>query len=356
MAHSLTGVLLLLPVLSARSLIDAMGSKQDTQEQITQELRYQSSLDLSEEAYNAIRHLPLAKDLQQTARQQLVGRLEFYCQQQRPLFARVLDLLQGQVLPLLQQGALAGSAEWVSQEALFSQHAVCVDMLLDVLTDRGFKATYCKETVVVPVSIDSASGNITVRAQPQHRFRFSLEQVGEREASMLKALEIAARITEAARSNMVAAAQSRADAAAAQQQQSPNSMVGMASMAGLHPAAPITESFIPEHLNHEAKAKRAQDLRRVTLTALTQRPIYAASSASAAAASAAAATAAAAAGQGGVAGSCSSQGCGSSSSCSSSSACQAKDDEDNVLTIHRCLRPELNCGHAEELEVVEASA
>jgi hypothetical protein len=36
-------------------LIDACGSPADTQEQIRQELRYQSSLDLSEEAYSAIR-------------------------------------------------------------------------------------------------------------------------------------------------------------------------------------------------------------------------------------------------------------------------------------------------------------
>lgn len=304
-----------------------------------QELRYQSSLDLSEEAYNAIRHLPLAKDLQQTARQQLVGRLEFYCQQQRPLFGRVLDILQSQVLPLLQQGALAGSSEWVSQEQLFSQHPVCVDMLLDILSDRGFKATYCKETVVVPVSIDTERGNITVRPQPQHRFRFSLEQAGEREASMLKALEIAARITEAARSNMVAAAQSRgALEQQAQQQMLPASVVGMA---GLHPASPITESFIPDHMNHEAKAKRAQDLRRVTLTALSQQAM----SAAAAPAAAAAATRAAAA--------CGSSSCGTCSGSSSSG--QQGGEEEGLYTIHRCLRPELNCGHAEELEVVAAS-
>ena len=136
---------------------------------VLQELRYQSSLDLSEEAYNAIRHLPLAKDLQQTARQQLVSRLEHYCQQQRPLFGRVLDLLQSEVLPLLQQGALAGAAEWVSQESLLSQHPVCVDMLLDVLADRGFKSTYCKEALMVPVAVDAATGNVTVRTQPQHR-------------------------------------------------------------------------------------------------------------------------------------------------------------------------------------------
>jgi hypothetical protein len=309
-----------------------------------QELRYQSSLDLSEEAYNAIRHLPLAKDLQQTARQQLVGRLEVYCSQQRPLFGRVLDILQSRVLPLLVQGALAGSAEWLSQEALFSQHPVCVDMLLDVLSDRGFKATYCKETVMVPVSIDAATGSITVRPQPQHRFRFSLEQVGEREASMLKALEIAARITEAARSNMVAAAaqQNGGQQLGGQhsQAQTPDGVVGMA---GLHPASPITESFIPAHLDHEAKARRAQDLRRVTLTSLSR------NAAAAAPAAAAAATRAAAA--------CSPAGCSSCTSTSSStpSSGEADEDEEGLYTIHRCLKPELNCGHAEELEVVAAS-
>jgi hypothetical protein len=317
---------------------------------VLQELRYQSSLDLSEEAYNAIRHLPLAKDLQQTARQQLVGRLEFYCQQQRPLFGRVLDILQSQVLPLLQQGALAGSAEWVSQEQLFSQHSVCVDMLLDVLSDRGFKATYCKETVVVPVSIDTETGNIVVRPQPQHRFRFSLEQAGEREASMLKALEIAARITEAARSNMVAAAaQNRgSDGSGEQQLQQPHSVVGMA---GLHPHAPITESFIPDHMNHEAKAKRAQDLRRVTLTALSQKAMSAAAAAAVGSSFAGASASAAAVGA-----PCGSEACsGACSGGSSGGSQQGGMDDEGPYTIHRCLRPELNCGHAEELEVMTAS-
>jgi hypothetical protein len=114
-----------------------MSSVQDTHEQITQELRHQSSLDLSEDAYSAIRHLPHAKDLQQTARQQLVSRLEGYCSQQRPLFGRVLALMGSEVLPLLQQGALAGAAEWVSHEPLFASHPAAIDMVLDVLSDRG---------------------------------------------------------------------------------------------------------------------------------------------------------------------------------------------------------------------------
>jgi hypothetical protein len=313
-----------------------------------QELRYQSSLDLSEEAYSAIRHLPLAKDLQQTARQQLVGRLDFYCLQQRPLFGRVLGVLQAQVLPLLQQGALSGSAEWVTQEALFTQHPVCVDMLLDVLSDRGFKVTYCREAALVPVSMDRTTGNITVRSQPQHRFRFWLQQAGEREANMLKALEIAARITEAARGNMAAAAQGLQGSLLQQQQQPYPQQHGVVGMAGLQPAAPITESFIPDHLDHEAKARRAQNMRRVTLSALSQQAMQAAVGPASAAAEAAVGAAAPSSSS-----SCTGEGCGSCSSHSSTSGTEPADGD--VLTLHRCLRPELNCGHAEELEIVAAS-
>jgi hypothetical protein len=31
------------------------------------------------------------------------------------------------------------------------------------------------------------------------------------------------------------------------------------------------------------------------------------------------------------------------------------DVDEDVFTIHRCLRPDMNCGHAQELEVVSAS-
>lgn len=188
-----------------------------------------------------------------------------------------------------------------------------------------------------------------------HRFRFSLEQAGEREASMLKALEIAARITEAARSNMVAvAAQAQQQGSgAAQQQQQPH------PMAGLHPAAhsPITESFIPDHMNHEIKAKRAQDLRRVTLTALSQQAIYAAANKQAAAVAAATAaanlaastSAAASSSCGGSQSSCGS--CNSSSNGVKQGQQQQQGQDEGLYTIHQCMRPELNCGHAEELEV-----
>jgi len=52
--------------------------------------RYQSSLDLSQATYSALRHLPLSRDLAQHARQQLVSRLDDHCQKFPDLFHQVL--------------------------------------------------------------------------------------------------------------------------------------------------------------------------------------------------------------------------------------------------------------------------
>jgi hypothetical protein len=278
-------------------------------------------LDNADCCCDRCRHLPLAKDLQQTARQQLVSRLEGYCKHQRPLFGRVLALLGQQVVPLLQQGALSGAAEWVSNEELFSKHPGCVDMLLDVLCDRGFQAHYVREMMSVPVTFDAASGQIQTKLQALHRFRFSFDASGVRDANALKALEIAARITEAARNGTAAGGA--------------NTLAGgMAggSSGGMRPqaaAAPITESFIPEHLDLEAKM-RAQDnslrLKRVALAQQLQQQQHLQQHA--------------------CEGKC------SSGSCSSAAA---EDVDADVFTIHRCLRPDTNCGHAQELEVVSAS-
>ena len=71
------------------TLIDAMGSLPETREQITKELRYQSSLDLSVATYVMIRHLPLAKDIVRSARQELVMRLDGYCEANAELFREV---------------------------------------------------------------------------------------------------------------------------------------------------------------------------------------------------------------------------------------------------------------------------
>ena len=73
------------------SLIDAMGTLEEARQQIMRELRYQSSLDLDEATYAAIRHLPLARDLVRVARQRLVFRLDSYCKRHNELFSEIIE-------------------------------------------------------------------------------------------------------------------------------------------------------------------------------------------------------------------------------------------------------------------------
>lgn len=226
-----------------------------------QELRYQSSLDLNEETYAAIRHLPLAADLQRTARLQLVTRLEGYCLRQRGLFGQVLRLAGEEVVPLLQQGALAGHAEWVTRDTLFDQHPVAVNMMLDVLSDRGYQASCVREQAAVPERFDPVTGRVTSEWVTLHRFLLRFEAPIVRQANTLKAMEIAARVAEAARSGAAHAVNSAVGAVGA------GGIVGLD--AGLPAPSPITDTFIPQHLDLE---RRLQEAEAAHKAAHTQQP------------------------------------------------------------------------------------
>lgn len=130
------------------SLIDSGGSLDATRAQILRELRYQSSLDLEEETYAAIRHLPLAAELARTARQQLVSSLDGHKRRHGELFEGVVGLISSEVVPLLRSSALAGFAEYTTSEKLL-ESPLAQQMLIDVLTDRGFGVAHAEIEKVV---------------------------------------------------------------------------------------------------------------------------------------------------------------------------------------------------------------
>jgi hypothetical protein len=136
------------------SIIDAMGTLAETREQISNELRYQSSHDLQPGTYRLLQHIPLARDVAQNARIELVMRLDSYAQgPARPLFRHALDLIAGDVMPIVMRSGLAGYAEYVTRNRLFTDHPLAVNMVLDVLSDRGFHASHRVEEAAVPVAV-----------------------------------------------------------------------------------------------------------------------------------------------------------------------------------------------------------
>ena len=161
-------------------LIDAMGSVAECEAQIARELSYQSSLDLNEGTYNAIKHIPLSNDLVALSRQQLVVRLDEYCQQHPRTFSQVVALIQRQVIPQLRRCALAGHAIFESTDSLFIDHPMATDMLIDILSDRGFSVAHQIKTQQVPVKVDT-DGIIESHTYAFQHFRISFEKPVVRE-------------------------------------------------------------------------------------------------------------------------------------------------------------------------------
>ncbi|KAI3433651.1 hypothetical protein D9Q98_003460 [Chlorella vulgaris] len=165
------------------SLIDAMGTLEEARQQIMRELRYQSSLDLDEATYAAIRHLPLARDLVRVARQRLVFRLDAYCKRDNKLFGDVIRMIDAEVIPVLKQSSLAGAAEFRTQTQLLADHPNAVDIMIDVLSDRGFSVGHTLEERLVPQRVDLATGDIKLRTDHVHVFRITFDKENVRDLS-----------------------------------------------------------------------------------------------------------------------------------------------------------------------------
>ena len=152
------------------TLVDACGSLADTEAQIHTELRYQSSLELSERAYSAVRVVPLAVDLVRNARRELVARLDMAAARHPGTLADVVALVQEQVAPALRRAALAGHATFRSAAPLFEREPLAITMLMDVLSDRGYAVHHERRVAEVPVRFDMGTGAVMTEARVEQEF------------------------------------------------------------------------------------------------------------------------------------------------------------------------------------------
>jgi hypothetical protein len=58
-----------------------------------------------------------------------------------------------QVVPLLRKCSLAGHAEFKTRDTVFSDNEVAPDMLLDVLSDRGFSGSHVINERIIPAKV-----------------------------------------------------------------------------------------------------------------------------------------------------------------------------------------------------------
>lgn len=84
---------------------------------------------------------------------------------------QVIEVIDNEALPILKRCSLAGHAELKTHNPLFSQYPIAADMLMDILTDRGFATAYFMDEQVVPASVDLQTGEIRNRYEYMHHFR-----------------------------------------------------------------------------------------------------------------------------------------------------------------------------------------
>lgn len=148
--------------------IDAEGDLPEVQRNIEREFSYQSSLELSQEVFELVRGIPVAGQLAQHARQELIERLEGYEEQHRPLFERVVKLIECKFIPIVRAHAITGHARINSEDDLLDE-PMALRIMLDVLSERGFRALVDVHKVEVPERVNLATGELTCRTKRVYR-------------------------------------------------------------------------------------------------------------------------------------------------------------------------------------------
>lgn len=85
-------------------------------------------------------------------------------------------MMKARLVPEIQRNAMAGFVQWhaaPSTAALFERSALAVDIVIDVLTDRGFSVSHERRIESIPTRFDAATGDIHCRRFAWHVFRIT---------------------------------------------------------------------------------------------------------------------------------------------------------------------------------------
>jgi len=85
------------------------------------------------------------------------------------IFGRVVEFIEGKMMPIVVRHAISGVANINSEDPLFEDPAALA-MLIDVFSERGFHATVDVTRVGVPLRMDLQTGKIYTEEKKVFRF------------------------------------------------------------------------------------------------------------------------------------------------------------------------------------------
>lgn len=171
------------------TIIDASDSVADVQRRLVLEFATQ---ELSARTYTAVASIPRATRVRERARPELVARLDEWERTQWPLFTSTVRMISEQFIPACRRAAFAGVAvvkvSPTSEGWKELQQPLCVDLVVDILSERGYSVRHDVVSQQVPTRVDLETGLIECTTRDTHRFvvQFPCAQLNRSES--LKAL------------------------------------------------------------------------------------------------------------------------------------------------------------------------
>jgi adenylate kinase len=150
--------------------INAQGPIREVERNIERELQYQSSLELDPATYDLLRHIPVAQEIVIHARQELVHRLDAYAVEQREKFQKVLHFVESKLMPIVKRHAITGMA-MINSETNLLDDIDAMAMLIDVFSERGFRAVVDLHRIEIPEKFDLETGAIRCRMKKVYRIQ-----------------------------------------------------------------------------------------------------------------------------------------------------------------------------------------
>ena len=148
--------------------INAQASIEVVQQNIIHELEYQSSLELDPRTYDSLRHIPLADEIVQNARQELVNRLDGYQVEHPHIVQEVVEFIQVKMMPTIKRYAVSGRA-MINTENIIFNNSLAIAILIDIFSERGFRASVDIHRQEVPERFDLVTGKIETRTKRVYR-------------------------------------------------------------------------------------------------------------------------------------------------------------------------------------------
>jgi adenylate kinase len=154
--------------------VNAEGPIGEVEDNILEELQYQSSLELEPRTYDRLSPLPLAEEIILHARQELVRRLDSYELEHTDLFIRTVELIKTKFIPIIARHALSGRAVVNSEDHLFDD-PLALSMVIDIFSERGFHAVVDKNIQEIPERVDLKTGQIHGRTKAVYRIQINFK-------------------------------------------------------------------------------------------------------------------------------------------------------------------------------------